>query len=243
MKAEQKRLRIIAGPNGSGKSTFVGVLRQMVSVGVFVNADEIYETLLKNSYLSFDSFELMITQKQLLAFTKKHSLFTNNIKRSTLNEVKIFKNILVVPAKILNTYWAALVADLIRFELLKKGKNFTFETVMSHPDKLKFIDAANKLGYKTYLYYISTNSPELNVKRVKSRMIKGGHEVASKKIIERYYKSLQLAAEASLKCATSYMIDNSGNHFEIVSEKINRKEKIVTKQIPNWFKTYIQNKK
>ena len=41
----QKRLRIIAGPNGSGKSSIIGKLRQKITLGVYVNADDIEKQL------------------------------------------------------------------------------------------------------------------------------------------------------------------------------------------------------
>jgi predicted ABC-type ATPase len=40
------RLRLVAGPNGSGKSTFTGnILKKYVNLGVYVNPDEIANTL------------------------------------------------------------------------------------------------------------------------------------------------------------------------------------------------------
>ena len=48
-------MRVFAGPNGSGKTTiFKGILNESkVNLGIYVNADEIEETLRKNSSIVF----------------------------------------------------------------------------------------------------------------------------------------------------------------------------------------------
>jgi len=52
-------------------------------------------------------------------------------------------------------------------------------------------------GYKVYLYFVSTESPYINIFRVAARKAKGGHNVPEDKIISRYYRSLGLLADAS----------------------------------------------
>lgn len=57
----------------------------------------------------------------------------------------------------INSYFASTIADLIRQKLLSTGKSFSFETVMSHPDKIDFLAKASAAGYRNYLYFITTN--------------------------------------------------------------------------------------
>jgi predicted ABC-type ATPase len=80
---------------------------------------------------------------------------------------------------------------------------------MSHPSKLKIIDKATSLKYKTYLYFITTQRPSINIERIKSRIKKGGHNVNRKKIIERFYRSIQLLPEAIKKCDRAFVFDNT----------------------------------
>ena len=54
-------------------------------------------------------------------------------------------------------YDAALAADYIRLQLLRKGDTFTFETVLSHPSKINFLQESLEAGYKNYLYLILKN--------------------------------------------------------------------------------------
>ena len=58
------------------------------------------------------------------------------------------------------------------------GKStFSFETVMSHHSKVSFLKEVKQAGFKTYLYFICTQDPEINQKRVLNRVSKGGHSV------------------------------------------------------------------
>jgi len=66
---------------------------------------------------------------------------------------------------------------------LKTQKTFSFETVFSHPDKVKYIDTANQSDYRTYLYFVSTNSPEINNDRVN---VSGASDIG-RGVDRRYY--------------------------------------------------------
>ena len=83
-------------------------------------------------------------------------------------------------------------ADFIRFQLLAQNNTFTFETVLSHPSKLSFLQQARTLGYKNYLYFVCTVDPAINISRVAQRVALKGHDVPETKIVNRYYDSLAL---------------------------------------------------
>jgi predicted ABC-type ATPase len=95
-----------------------------------------------------------------------------------------------------NGYLAAAIVDFLREELMRRGDSFSFETVMSHRSKIEFFKRARAGDYKTYLYFVCTNSAELNIARVRSRVGMGGHSVQEDKIRERYVRCLELAREA-----------------------------------------------
>ena len=60
-----KRVRIVAGPNGSGKTTIINHLKNKISFGVYVNADEIEKTLIETRTLNFSLFSIYPTTYQL----------------------------------------------------------------------------------------------------------------------------------------------------------------------------------
>ncbi len=94
---------------------------------------------------------------------------------------------------------------------MRLGESFSYETVMSHRSKVDFFGRARTDGYKTYLYFVCTNSAELNVARVRSRVRSGGHSVPEEKILERYMRSVALAREAISNSYRAYIFDNSGS--------------------------------
>lgn len=226
---------MIAGPNGSGKSTLFETLKPLVPLGVYVNADDIEATLYKKTLLHFEDFSIITTQVQFHSFIRKKSTIgTDVFKKSIIVNSSLDKNIFVAKPGIINSYLASLIADFIRNQLLQQLKNFSFETVMSHPSKLKTIDTANKKGYQTYLYFIATNNPEINYGRIEGRVIKGGHNVSKQKTIERYERSLSLLKAAVQKSYRSFIFDNTVS-LNLIAEF---KEGVFQKQyapFSDWF--------
>src|SRR4029079_11223380 len=113
-------------------------------------------------------------------------------------------------ANVVDAYLASIVAAFIRRALLAKRRSFTFETVMSSPDKVELLEFARNRGYRRYLYYIATEDPAINISRVENRVQLGGHPVAHEKIRSRYRRSLDLLYDAIRKTDRAYVFDNSG---------------------------------
>ncbi|RXF70515.1 hypothetical protein [Arcticibacter tournemirensis] len=97
----------------------------------------------------------------------------------------------------------------MREALLKARRRFSFETVFSHESNLEIMEAAVAAGYKVYLYFVSTESPEINKYRVLLRKTQGGHDVPTNKIESRYYASLSLLYRASQIAYQAFFFDNS----------------------------------
>jgi predicted ABC-type ATPase len=104
---------------------------------------------------------------------------------------------------------AAQRAAEIREQCLSEGKNLAFETVLSAPDKVDFIQRAKKAGYFVRLFFIGTDDPSINAKRVAMRVMEGGHDVPIGKIISRYAKSLANCYLSARIADRSYLYDNS----------------------------------
>jgi predicted ABC-type ATPase len=104
-------------------------------------------------------------------------------------------------------------------------------------------------GYKVYLYFVSTESPEINKFRVESRATQGGHDVPADKITSRYYRSLDFLHEACQLAYQVFFFNNSIDgedsvmfaHFKI--EKGKKKwDAIDERNVPQWFKDYYISK-
>ncbi len=99
-------------------------------------------------------------------------------------------------------------ADL-REQCLREQRSLAFETVLSMPDKIDFMQRASAAGFFVRLFFIGTDDPSINAKRVAMRVMEGGHEVPIGKIIARYARSLANCAVAIRLSDRAYLYDNS----------------------------------
>lgn len=240
-----KRIRVFAGPNGSGKTTiFKGILeRENISLGVYVNADEIELQLNEYRYLDFSHYSIS-PPKELIQTHFRNSKFSP-VKR---NEPELYKSLDVDEHKLfvnttIDSYIAADIAEFIRQYLVLEGTSLTFETVMSHSDKIAFLRTAKTKGYRVYLYYIATEDPEININRVDVRVAQHGHAVEQETIRNRYFKSLGLLKSAVTESDRAYIFDNSGEQAALIAEITDGKavKRNEATSIPAWVEQYLFN--
>jgi predicted ABC-type ATPase len=220
--AAQPRLRVLAGPNGSGKSTIQRELKPEW-IGVFVNADEI-ERELKDSGGKLGLARLGITDKPAVVLRRleRHignSRFAEKLGlHSLIGKMAVDHLLNLKVSGPVDSYLASVLADAIRRELLDEGKTFTFETVMSSRDKVDFMKEAKERGYRVYLYFVATDDPEINLDRVRRRVMQGGHPVPDDKVKKRYRQSIDLMTEACYTAHRAYIFDNSGSKHKLLVE-------------------------
>lgn len=115
---------------------------------------------------------------------------------------------------------AAVKATDIRYNLLEKNKDFTFETVLSTERNLELLTKAKQKGYFIKCYYILTTSADINVMRVHQRFMSGGHDVPEDKVRSRYNKALELLPKVIKVCDICNVYDNTVTPFRIFSKKL-----------------------
>jgi len=242
MSQNTKRIRMFAGPNGSGKTTIKKSINSDL-FGIYINPDDIEQSLKNNRFLDLKSYSVHSSQNEVLkfftdsAFLKQVHLHGDALNIQFKDDKLIFHDIDV------NAYFAAVIADYIRTKLLETNQSFSFETVMSYPDKIEFLQKAQKKGFRTYLYYVATEDPMINILRVKNRVTMGGHPVPEDKIISRYHRSLDLLRDAVQFTNRAYIFDNSGREHLWIAEITNGKElEMKASQMPCWFKKALWDK-
>lgn len=240
------KLRIFAGPNGSGKTTlFDSIKSSYFSTRIFVNADLLEEEFKKKNFLNLSDFEIDATNEDFESFCFQNGLFIKaGFDKKSWN-LAIRENVIVKALSsltIYNSYHFAIVADFIRYSLIKNKKSFSFETVFSHASKLDLIDFAHRNNYKVYLYFIGTETPKMNLERVKDRVSKGGHLVDAEKIEKRYFLTMGLLIEMLKKVDQTYLWDNSETKHNYVGEICDGILNLQLTNIPNWIDNYILNK-
>lgn len=138
---------------------------------------------------------------------------------------------------------AAHLATEKRYECLEQKKDFVFETVFSSDEKLEFVSKAKKAGFFIRLFFVCTNNPSINAKRIAQRVMEGGHEVPISKIISRYYKSIANAAQAIELVDRAYIYDNSVEDElpQLIYRTVDGKVfKQYTDNVPEWAESLVE---
>ena len=208
----QPRIRMFAGPNGSGKSTVKEYLLPH-HIGAYLNADELEQNLKHSHQLDLMAYHPALKAQELIDFLKqKKRPSAGQLLALLKSEPVLLENgNIQFDVSEIDSYLCARIIDYIRLEFLRLKISFTFETVMSHISKVEFLQEAKRQGFKTYLYYVSTVDPMINIARVKYRVSVGGHPVPEQKIVERYYRSMDLLMQAVDASDRTYLFDNSSN--------------------------------
>lgn len=235
---------MFAGPNGSGKSTIKSVVPESL-LGVYINPDEIQKAVQLSGFLDAKAYSVETSREEVMEFFRRSVL----LQRAGLGEVAgrlcFHDGRLDFQAVEMNAYFASVAADFLRQKLLEKQASFSFETVMSSPDKVSLLEKARKLGYRTYLYYIATDDPSINVARVKARVSQGGHDVPESKICQRYHRSLDLLMDAVKFTSRCYLFDNSrhgGERLWVAEITGGCDLELKCDPMPLWFQKAIWNK-
>jgi len=238
-----KRLRVFAGPNGSGKTTILHLIDDSFDLGYYINADDIEQELKRTGYIDLASYGITdLNPSSFHEFYQGHSIIAKAERDGYPIDIKISSNRIINPDRKTHSYEAAFIADFLRHILLLQGSKLSFESVMSHTSKVEYMKLAKEAGYKVYLYFISTESVDINVDRVTERVRKGGHPVAIDKIKSRYYNSLNLLIDALEHTYRCFIFDNSESEFHMILEISDEGLEYKYEEIPHWVQEYLLDK-
>ncbi len=235
------RLRMFAGPNGSGKSTIKGLLRSEL-LGVYINPDELEKEILEFGFLDFEAYQVRTEEREILTYFQNSTLLAKANLSDEVDFLRFNDGKLIFTAVGVNSYFASVAADFLRRKLLDARRSFTFETVMSSPDKIEFLKTARRCGFRTYLYYVATEDPLINISRVRHRVSQGGHGVPQDKIVSRYDRSLELLFDAIRSTDRAYIFDNSVRNVWIAEITDGKQLELKTDRMPAWFKKSVWDK-
>jgi predicted ABC-type ATPase len=93
------------------------------------------------------------------------------------------------------------------------------ETVLSTGKYRRLVVEAKALNFEVRLTYVILSSPALNIERVKLRVAKGGHDVATDKIVERYARSLHQLTWFLDQADQALIFDNSEDSPRLIGRK------------------------
>lgn len=237
---------MFAGPNGSGKSVLKTHLSEKL-LGVYLNPDELEELIRKTGRLDFSDFGIQVTAGELFSFLECSEQLQKDGSGEMIKNLLFNDNRLDFSTVQVNSYFAATLTDFLRQMFLGFGVSFTFETVMSHESKVELLKKARARGYRTYLYYIATDDPEINISRVENRVKLRGHDVPPERIRSRYARSLELLFSAIRNTDRAYIFDNStdnqdSDHTWLAEVTDGRRIELKADRVPIWFKRAVLDK-
>ena len=111
---------------------------------------------------------------------------------------------------------AAKFVDKKRYDSIEAKSDLTFETVLSSEYKMDILRKSKAEGYFIKCVFVLTADPELNVARVESRVMQGGHDVDREKVKTRFYKSLANIKELMSLCDILHVYDNTDTPYRII---------------------------
>ena len=234
------RLRMLAGPNGSGKSTLAQQLTEDYAVNLykFLNADLLYAEI---SQSGRTACPFTIDHADLLDFVESSSYPEHCKLPFRKQEIAIDReDYLVFAPAAINSYTVAIAADFFKEQYLKRRLSFSFETVFSHPAKIDLLRKAQANGFRTYMYFVATEDPQVNLSRIHARVQQGGHDVPAEKAIARYYRCLEQVRYALEHLNRAYFFDNSTEQFIFFAEyESGRGFQLHSAVLPEWFKHFV----
>jgi predicted ABC-type ATPase len=137
-------------------------------------------------------------------------------------------------------YTAAERADNLRRELVALHESFIFETVFSDPvgDKLDLLKSTQESGYTVVLIFIGVAGPEISDDRVAMRVLQGGHDVPSNKLMERFPRTMNNLKRALAELPNVWVYDHSDlkEGYRMIAGKENGQPTKFYEPTPEWFR-------
>jgi predicted ABC-type ATPase len=125
----------------------------------------------------------------------------------------------------------------------QKQISFMLESTLSGKYLYKVISAAKEKGYKIIIIYLYLEHYQINIARVRNRVLNGGHHVPREDIIRRFHRSKKLFWEFYKDLADSwFLFYNSDDDFEEIANFKENKKTILNKILFEDFKESINER-
>ena len=115
-----------------------------------------------------------------------------------------------------SSHLAQTESNRLRQQYFDSGISFSFETVLSDPvgNKVAFMKKSVENGYLVALLAVGLDSPAKSRKRVDLRVQRGGHDVPTKRIFDRYPRVIDNIKKATNVVSLALVVDNSTENLD-----------------------------
>ena len=118
---------------------------------------------------------------------------------------------------------------------LSNGTSFAVETTLAGKKYLQMIlDAKNK-GFEIVLVYVGTRSVEINLERIRNRVLSGGHDVPEQDVRRRYKRSFENLPAAIARADHTILFDNSTDDGYRLVAILSATGNQWFEPVPTWF--------
>ncbi len=116
-------------------------------------------------------------------------------------------------------------------------KSFIIETTLSGRYLINYIKEAKNHSFKISIIYLFLETERENIYRVKSRVLKGGHNVPKADIIRRFHRSKKLFWDTYKEMANEwFLFFNGDDNYELVANNFEIFDNILLKTFLNGVK-------
>jgi len=119
-------------------------------------------------------------------------------------------------------------------ECIRDRRDFSFETTLSGRNAIRTIEEAKSNGFKVAMFYVGLGDYLLNIERVASRVLNGGHHIDSDDIIRQHRSSIDNLLHNLKWIDELIVIDNSREEGEIVLQVKQAVITYKTEPLPAW---------
>ncbi len=92
---------------------------------------------------------------------------------------------------------------------IERGESFAVETTLAGKHYLRMMVDARVRGFEVVLVYIGTENVEINLARIRNRVLVGGHDVPELDVRRRYKRSFENLRAAISRADHTIVFDNS----------------------------------
>ena len=129
-------------------------------------------------------------------------------------------------------YWRRFIAGRV---------SFAIETTLAGIGPLVRIRQARDAGYLIHVHYVAIDTRELNVERVRRRVLQGGHVIPERDIRRRYQRSLANSAQVVSMAELAALLDNSSHQTITVAEIELGRVSWTARSLPAWASGILDN--
>ncbi len=102
--------------------------------------------------------------------------------------------------------------------LLRDGQHICLETVLSTSKYCGMVEAVIEGGGRFELFYVALRSSTISCERIAARVRKGGHDVPSERVAERWGRSLKFLSWFAVRAHDMAIYDNSGTQPVLIAK-------------------------